>query len=597
MGFHRRNLLSIRMGFSYMKFMHFFERTISGRAYRIAAESTWDPIAKRSVSRQVVLGPADPSLFLDVADSEMVGSKRVGDVGALLWVADRLDVVGCINRVCADVHAAGDVTLGEMILAIALQRACSPGPKRDLADFLAGSLPLVSCVPTDAFTGQAFHRLASRVRPELLDDVQIELARAAVGSFKLSTNVLAYDTTNFDTHIATTTPGELARRGHAKSKRADLRVVGLGLLASETGHVPLLHRTYPGNGSDQAVLGECLDALGKLHDAMDDGQGRRHPAARTLVRDGGFWSEQLELELEFVGYYSIISLPLGHGAAQWALNEAAKPRAMRLLKGKYKEVRAARFRTTVGKELDRTLVVVESKELLEGQKRGIKAALAKVRVELTKLEVRAAKGKIKRSELEARVKQLLKKEHLAAFVVTEVDGDEAAPTFTWRVDAKLRRQLERTRLGRRVLCTDQHNWSTERILYGFRGQWNVEELFRRAKGGGIVPWGPSHQWADASIMLHSFATVLGLMLVSLARLTLGADMSTKAVMEMLAAIEATIVKPYTGKKGRPPTGLLRPRLSADQCRAVEVFELTRWMPSLSSSSAKRRGSSTKSATA
>jgi hypothetical protein len=28
--------------------------------------------------------------------------------------------------------------------------------------------------------------------------------------------------------------------------------------------VPLLHRTYPGNGSDQAVLGSCLNALGKL---------------------------------------------------------------------------------------------------------------------------------------------------------------------------------------------------------------------------------------------------------------------------------------------------------------------------------------------
>ena len=73
--------------------------------------------------------------------------------------------------------------------------------------------------------------------------------------------MLAFDTTNFDTHIATLTPGELARRGHAKSKRSDLRVVGLGLLVSETGHVPLLYRTYAGNGSDQAVLEACLNGL------------------------------------------------------------------------------------------------------------------------------------------------------------------------------------------------------------------------------------------------------------------------------------------------------------------------------------------------
>ncbi|MFP3803126.1 hypothetical protein SB764_43580, partial [Paraburkholderia sp. SIMBA_027] len=73
----------------------------------------------------------------------------------------------------------------------------------------------------------------------------------------------------------------------------------------------------------------------------------------------------------------------------------------------------------------------------------------------------------------------------------------------WHVDDALRRTLERTRLGRRVLCTDRHNWSTGRIVHAFRGQWNVEELFRRAKKGGVVPWGPSHQWADGSLRLHT----------------------------------------------------------------------------------------------
>jgi hypothetical protein len=57
-------------------------------------------------------------------------------------------------------------------------------------------------------------------------------------------------------------------------------------------------------------------------------------------------------------------------------------------------------------------------------------------------------------------------------------------------------------LGRRVLCTDRHVWSTGRIVHAFRGQWNVEELFRRAKKGGVVPRGPSHQWADSSLRLH-----------------------------------------------------------------------------------------------
>ena len=187
--------------------------------------------------------------------------------------------------------------------------------------------------------------------------------------------MLAFDTTNFDTHIATVTPGELARRGHAKSKRSDLRVVGLGLLVSETGHVPLLYRTYSGNGSDQAVLGACLDGLRELHEALDEGEARLPPGQRTLVRDGGFWSPQLELDLDTAGYGSLISLPLGHKAAEEALQRAVRRGAMKRLSGKLSHVRAARERTAVGK-LDRTLVVVESEELLEGQKRGIALALA-----------------------------------------------------------------------------------------------------------------------------------------------------------------------------------------------------------------------------
>ena len=195
-----------------------------------------------------------------------------------------------------------------------------------------------------------------------LEKAQIEIARAAVRRFELATDVLAFDTTNFDTHIATTTPGELARRGKAKSKRSDLRVVGLAALVSETGHVPLLHRTYPGNGSDQTVLGECLGALGKLHQALSAAQQRPEPASRTLVRDGGSWSEQLELDLDVEGYYTLLSLPLSHGASQLALEHAARRGAMKRVGGKLGDVRAARLRLPVGEEeLDRTCLLYTSR--------------------------------------------------------------------------------------------------------------------------------------------------------------------------------------------------------------------------------------------
>jgi hypothetical protein len=180
--------------------------------------------------------------------------------------------------------------------------------------------------------------------------------------------------------------------------------------------------------------------------------------------------------------------------------------------------------------------------------------------------------------LEGRLQKALAREHLASFVVPSLGGGETGPTFSWRVDATLRRKLERTRLGRRVLCTDRHIWSTGRIVQAFRGQWKVEELFRRAKKGGLVPWGPSYQWADGSLQLHTFATVVGLTLVSLARIALGTTASARAMMQSLAEIRATLVRTTTGGVGRRPTAMLAPELTAEQRRAVKVFELEPWFP-------------------
>ena len=566
-----------------MKEMNIFERAVGDRRYRIASQSVWDPGRQRPFARQVVLGPADPPPVADLALVRTIGTQRVGDVGALVWVAEQLDLIGLIDRACGQKGPEDGPTIGEVVVAVAVQRACAPAAKCHLAAFLESCLPRVSCLPAAAFTGQVFHRLASEVTEEQLEKAQIEIARAAVERFDLSTCVLAFDTTNFDTHIATTTAGELARRGNAKSKRSDLRVVGLATLVSETGHVPLLHRTYAGNGSDQAVLGSCLDALGKLHDVLDNAEQRSRPACRTLVRDGGSWSEQLELDLDVAGYYTLISLPLSHRASELALQHAARRGAMKPLGGKLGDVRVARLRTPVG-ALDRTLVVVESQELLRGQKRGIAAALLKAKKELRKLERRAATGRIKREALESRVQKALNREHLAEFVVAEVQERGGRLSLAWHVDAARRRLLERTRLGRRVLFTDRHIWSTGRIVQAFRGQWNVEELFRRAKKGGVAPWGPSHQWSDNSLRLHTFATVIGLELVSLARLAIGCETSARGMMKTLSGIEATSVRVRGKQRGRPATVLLAPDLTREQHACVETFELGRWLPALLSSS-------------
>src|SRR3990170_4577817 len=78
--------------------MFFFERLVDGRTYRVAADSVWDPRTKHPVPRQVLLGPADPAPVADLARTRTIGTRRVGDVGALGWVAEQLHVVRHLNE-------------------------------------------------------------------------------------------------------------------------------------------------------------------------------------------------------------------------------------------------------------------------------------------------------------------------------------------------------------------------------------------------------------------------------------------------------------------------------------------------------------------
>src|ERR1700730_18926273 len=81
--------------------MHIFEREVNGHRYRIAAQSVWDAERGRSVARQVVLGRAEPPPLADRRATHTVGTRGVGDVGALIWVAEQLDLVAHIDRACA----------------------------------------------------------------------------------------------------------------------------------------------------------------------------------------------------------------------------------------------------------------------------------------------------------------------------------------------------------------------------------------------------------------------------------------------------------------------------------------------------------------
>ena len=566
--------------------MHIYERTVGGRRYRVLATSTRVAGRQHPVSRQVSLGPVEDDTPIVPSQCREVGFRRVGDVGALLEVADDLGVLEAFDAVAP--RTGEGPSLGEMILAVALQRVCEPAGKTHLPGFLADCIPRLSVVAPAKVTGQAFHRVTRKVEEAVYQRVQIAIAARACELYRLKTDVLAFDTTNFDTFLATPTPSKLAQRGHAKSKRADLRLVGLALMTSSTGSVPLFHRTYAGNESDKTVLTGALSALAQLHCELGGKD-------RTLVRDGGFAGEQLELAIGESGYHSVTVLPLSNIAAKEAL--AAAVGHLRRLPGKLHDIKAHRSRYAPDAE-DRTLVVIESPELLAGQLRGMKAALLKARKELRRIQRRleqqragTARGKRHTlASLNKRVAQLTDHEHLHEILHIVVGGSEAAPTLTFALDRPIWRRLIRERLGKRVLVTDQNEWTTSRIVRAFRSQWRVERAFRRMKRGAVSPWGPSYQWTDDSMRAHTFATVLGLQLATLVRLRLrraGLRLSVRAALRKLAEIRLTRLLTHSGGMGGPRTIHVPPRLDAQGNACVRLFALDRWTSLISATLQKR----------
>ena len=112
-----------------MKEMNTFERVVAGKRYRIASQSVWDPGRQRPFARQAVLGPADPPPLADLGLVRSIGPQRVGDVGALVWVAEQLELIGLMDRACGQQGPEDGPTIGEMVVAVAVQRACAPGAK------------------------------------------------------------------------------------------------------------------------------------------------------------------------------------------------------------------------------------------------------------------------------------------------------------------------------------------------------------------------------------------------------------------------------------------------------------------------------------
>ena len=237
------------------------KKTFGNRSYWYLRETARVDGRPKAV-RTVYLGRAEDieAAFKEAFVPSEVGSVSFGEVAALLALARRLSLREIIDRV-APKRDQG-LSVGQQLELCILSRACAPCSKRHLAGWYeASALVRLLGYPTQALSSQRLFDAMGYLGPDEVAQIEEEVAAGVASEFALSADTLLFDTTNFATYLDSATPAKLARRGHSKTHRHDLRLVELALLYLRAEQVPLMSSTYPGNQPDVVTFAQVMERL------------------------------------------------------------------------------------------------------------------------------------------------------------------------------------------------------------------------------------------------------------------------------------------------------------------------------------------------
>src|SRR6266536_877455 len=173
--------------------------------------------------------------------------KRFGDVAAVWSILDGLDVVGLVDDVVPR-HANAGASVGTYLALATLNRVVDPRSKRAFADWWAATAgPRWVKVDAAALDHRRFWDAMDRLGEGDLHAIETSVYGGMIDRYGLDLAGMALDMTNFATYIDSTNDrAPIAQRGKAKQKRTDLRLVGLALVVTRDGGIPIVSNAYPG---------------------------------------------------------------------------------------------------------------------------------------------------------------------------------------------------------------------------------------------------------------------------------------------------------------------------------------------------------------
>jgi len=491
-----------------------------------------------------------------------------------LWLGAQRSGAWEALQACWPKPRSGPSTAHYLLLA-AIHRICQPGPKTEVPDWYRRSvLHSLWGFPPERFTSQEFWDCFDRIQTgsaeeNELDQAQSRLLAAWKDKQLVSRRLLAYDTTNFYTYVASTnTRNELAQRGHNKQGRHNLRQVGLSYVLDGEHGLSLCHHVYPGNVADAE---EFPIALARIVALLD-----RHGMARdsvTLVLDKGSAALANTLELAQAGVGWISALPWNQAPEELRERPAGELSA---LSSAQPGVRAAAERLVVhGREY--LCVVKYSASFASEQLHSLTTTLSKALQAMRRLSAELAKpgGRFTEAGIRNKIARWLSGAFVAELVRYQLEKRDGYWQLQFDFDNSALERLLARRLGRTTLLTNRLDWTAEQVVDGYSGQQQIERVFRGLKDGDWLGWGPMHHWTDSKIRVHAFYCMLGISLLQyIHKKAQGAwaGLSMEQLVEELRQIQQfTLLYPPQGEKGpnRVATVLSKQTLP-QQCLAEEL---------------------------
>jgi transposase len=518
---------------------------------------------------------------------ERTQHKAFGGLAAVWGILDRLGVADTIDEVCGSRRSDAGASVGTYLALATANRVVAPCSKLGFEQWWATTAgPRFTKIPVAVTDHRRFWDAMDNLDIAKLAAAEAKIAATMVSQFGLDLSGLALDMTNFATFIdSANEAAPIAKRGHAKQKRNDLRLVGLALVVTRDGAIPVTSHAYPGNRPDVTQFGAVLDELTTRYGALFDTHGDADTAASapsgpTVVFDAGQNSATNFAHLAGAGLHYVGSLPPSSFPDLLAVPAR---RRHPVDPQKYPGLSAYDTRAMVF-GVDRRVVLTHSANLHTKQGAGFDQTLAKTTRELGELAATLARGKTRRlpDAVQAEVARITRPRWVTRVLTTQLTGTTSATMrLTWHIDPAARQELETEIFGKRLLVTDHDHWTVPQVVAGYRSQNDVESGFRQLKDPHVVGFSPMFHWTESKIRVHVFYCVLALTVAHLMRRQAhqsGLDLSVRQLLTNLAGIQETVLLYPTGNKGRPRAQRILTDTNPTQARLFELFELDKYAP-------------------